>query len=80
VKSIGIPRKIDHLGRIVVPVEFRRLLGIHDGDELEIALDGDHLLLRKVDPACALCGAIADLQPFRDRQVCAGCIDELRST
>ena len=77
-KTIGIPRKVDHLGRIVVPVEFRRLLGINDGDEVEIALEGDHLVLTKREPGCALCGAITDLRPVRDRQVCGECVAQLR--
>jgi len=42
----GIVRKIDDLGRIVVPAEMRRVLGIREGDELEIALDGDHVEIR----------------------------------
>ena len=77
-KTVGIPRKIDDLGRIVVPVEFRRLLGIREGDELEIALEGDRLVLTRMAPACALCGAIADLRPFRERQVCGDCVEKMR--
>lgn len=76
-RTVGIPRKIDDLGRVVIPVEFRRVLGIHEGDQLEITLDGDHLLLRRIDPACVFCDGVADLRPFRDRWVCASCVGEL---
>ena len=78
-KSTGIPRKVDDLGRIVVPVEFRRLLDIHEGDELEVTLEDDRIVLSRVDARCALCGRGDDLQPFRDRHVCRGCRTELRS-
>ena len=76
-KSTGIPRKVDDLGRIVVPVEFRRLLNIHEGDELEVTVEGGRLVLTRVDPACALCGGTTELHPFRDRHVCATCLGEL---
>ena len=77
-KSQGIPRKVDDLGRIVIPAEFRRLLGIQDGDELEVTVEGDRLVLARIDPSCAICGATHDLRPFRDRHVCATCRSELR--
>ena len=51
-RTVGLPRKVDHLGRVVIPVEFRRLLGIQDGDEVEVTMDGDRLVLARVDPAC----------------------------
>jgi transcriptional pleiotropic regulator of transition state genes len=77
VRTVGIPRKVDHLGRIVVPVEFRRLLGIHEGDELEVTMDGDRVVLTRVEPACVFCEGIADLRSHRARWVCASCLGEL---
>jgi transcriptional pleiotropic regulator of transition state genes len=77
VKTVGLPRKVDHLGRVVIPVEFRRLLGIVEGDEVEITMDGDRLVLVRVEPACVFCGSITDLRHFRDRWVCAGCASEI---
>ncbi len=76
-KTVGLPRKVDHLGRVVIPVEFRRLLGIVEGDEVEITMDGDRLVLARVEPACVFCGSIADLRRFRDRWVCAVCASEV---
>lgn len=77
VKTVGIPRKVDHLGRIVVPVEFRRLLGIHEGDELEVTMDGDTVVMRRVEPACVFCDAPRGLTSVRDRWVCASCAVEV---
>lgn len=78
-RTVGIPRKVDHLGRIVVPVEFRRLLGIHEGDELEVVMEGDRIVLAKVDPACVFCESIAGLRPFREKWVCEACASDLRA-
>ena len=76
-KTTGLPRKVDHLGRIVVPVELRRLLGIKEGDELEVSLDDDRIVLVRPATDCALCHGTDDLRPFHDRHVCAGCVAEL---
>lgn len=76
-KTVGLPRKVDHLGRVVIPVEFRRLLGIVEGDEVEITMDGDRLVLARVEPACVFCGSITDLRRFHERWVCGGCASEV---
>ena len=75
----GVPRKVDHLGRVVVPVEFRRALGLREGDEVAVALEGNRLVLAKVTPACTFCGAATELRPFKGRHVCQACAAELRS-
>ena len=72
-KSNGLPRRIDHLGRIVVPVELRRRLGINPGDELEVAVQDEAITLVKARPSCVFCGSEADLAPFRERMVCQSC-------
>lgn len=76
-RTVGLPRKVDHLGRVVIPVEFRRLLGIVEGDEVEVTMEGDRLLLSRVEPACVFCASITDLRRFRDRWVCAPCAAEV---
>lgn len=76
-KSIGMARKVDDLGRIVLPVELRRQLGIRAGDELDIAVDGNTVLLHKIEARCVFCGAETELQGFRDKQVCADCLKEM---
>lgn len=80
VKNIGMARKVDDLGRIVLPVELRRMFGIRTGDELEIAVDGETICLKKVELGCALCGSMEGLRPYREKQVCTACAVELSAT
>ncbi|MEN3314874.1 MAG: AbrB family transcriptional regulator, transcriptional pleiotropic regulator of transition state [Acidimicrobiaceae bacterium] len=75
--SAGITRTIDRLGRIVVPVEFRRALAIGDGDHVEISLEAGRIVMTKVEQACVFCAASTDLRPYRDRLVCAPCVGAL---
>lgn len=76
-KSIGMARKIDHLGRIVLPSELRRLFGIHEGDYLEISVDGDNIVLNKIEERCTFCSSASDLRPHRTKLVCASCVAEI---
>jgi transcriptional pleiotropic regulator of transition state genes len=76
-KNTGMARKVDDLGRIVLPVELRRLHGIHTGDALEISVDGDAIVLRKIQVGCVFCGATDGLSTYRDAAVCAECISRL---
>ena len=73
----GIARKVDELGRIVLPVEIRRALGLATGDELDISLDEGTVVMRKVEARCTFCAGSDDLRAFRGRQVCASCAAEL---
>jgi AbrB family transcriptional regulator, transcriptional pleiotropic regulator of transition state genes len=66
-------RRIDGLGRIVIPVELRRLYGIRPGDALEISVDGDAIVLRKLERTCVFCSALVELIDFRGRWVCRSC-------
>jgi transcriptional pleiotropic regulator of transition state genes len=72
-------RRVDALGRIVLPAELRRSLGITEGDQLDIReLDGT-IVMAKHNDACALCASEEDLVAFRDRYVCSSCIAQLRT-
>jgi AbrB family transcriptional regulator, transcriptional pleiotropic regulator of transition state genes len=73
-RSLGMARKVDDLGRIVLPVELRRLFGIRSGDELEISVDEGAILLRKIEARCAICESTEGLQEFRAKQLCADCL------
>jgi len=75
--SAGITRTIDRLGRIVVPVEFRRALAIGDHDHVEISLEADRIVMTKVERACVFCASADDLRPHRDRLVCTPCVTAL---
>ena len=80
-KSTGIVRKVDELGRIVLPIELRRTLGIEEKDALEIYVDDNMVMLKKYEPACIFCGSCEDLLEYRGKLLCEKClqeIDELR--
>ena len=76
-KSTGVVRKVDELGRIVVPIELRRTMDINVKDTLEIFVEGDQIILKKYHPACVFCEEIHDLQTFRGKNVCRDCLAEL---
>jgi transcriptional pleiotropic regulator of transition state genes len=76
-KNTGMARKVDDLGRIVLPVELRRLHGIHTGDALEISVDGDAIVLRKIAHGCVFCSSADGLSRYRDQSVCEACRDGL---
>jgi transcriptional pleiotropic regulator of transition state genes len=77
VKSTGVVRKIDELGRIVLPSELRRVFGIHEGDELEISVDGERVILQKRQDLCLFCGADQPEIEYKDRRICQSCAAEL---
>lgn len=70
----GIVRHIDDLGRIVIPMELRRTLGIHVKDPISISVDGDRIVLEKYHDRCAICGSSEETVVVRDRAMCAECI------
>ena len=76
-KSLGIIRYIDHLGRIVIPKEIRDTLDIQDKDPVEIYTEGDSILLRKHQLTCIFCGKGASLSVYKNKPVCADCISDL---
>ena len=76
-KTTGIIRKIDELGRIVLPVELRKKMGIGQHDAIEIYVDGDKVILKKHGNECVFCGASKDLLEYKGKSVCASCIRNL---
>lgn len=72
-KSTGIVRKIDELGRVVLPIELRRTMGIAEKDPLEIYIDSEKIILKKYEPACVFCGNASDVQVFHGKNVCREC-------
>jgi len=76
-KSTGVVRKIDELGRIVLPSELRRVFGIREGDELEISVDGERVILQKRQDVCLFCGNENPNIQFKGRFVCGACAGEL---
>ena len=77
--NTAMVRKIDDLGRIVIPAETRRLFNIHEGDELAISVDGDSIIIRKLDATCVFCGSTEEVDDFKGRGVCSSCRGALAS-
>ena len=73
-KATGIVRKIDELGRIVLPIELRRTLGIEEKDRIEIFVDGESIILRKYQPACIFCDNAKDIINYKGKNICPDCI------
>ncbi|OPJ60973.1 AbrB/MazE/SpoVT family DNA-binding domain-containing protein [Clostridium oryzae] len=78
-KSTGIVRKVDELGRIVIPKETRDLLFIHEGDSLEIFVDENSIYLKKYAPGCKFCGDMKNIEMFKGVYICEECRKELRA-
>ena len=76
-KSTGIFRRIDTLGRFVRPKELRKSLDINQNDYLQIFLEGDTIILKKSQLSCTLCGSSDDLVDYRDKKICRNCLNEL---
>ena len=77
-KSTGIVRRIDELGRIVLPAELRRTLNIGERETMEIFVDGSSIVLKKYQPACIFCDDARDVINFKGKNVCPTCIKELQ--
>lgn len=78
IKATGIVRKVDELGRIVLPIELRRNLDINIKDPIEIYVNGDAILLKKYQPTCIFCGNAENVKRVHDKNVCSNCIEELK--
>ncbi len=77
-KSTGIVRRVDELGRIVLPIELRRTLDIEIKDPLEIYVDGNTIILKKYEPACVFCGNAKDIVTFNGKNLCPNCINKIK--
>ena len=76
-KSVGHARKVDELGRIVLPIELRRALDIAEKDVLEIYQEGSTIVLKKYEPSCIFCGSDKSVSAFKNKMVCAECLQAL---
>lgn len=76
-KATGVVRKIDELGRIVLPVELRRTLNIGVKDSMEIFVDGENIVLKQYRPCCIFCGEGADIVSYKGKNICRGCISKI---
>ena len=77
-KSTGIVRKVDELGRIVIPIELRRTLDIEIKDSLGIYVEGDQIILMKYNPSCIFCGDAKDIINFKGKNICKNCLENIK--
>lgn len=76
-KATGIVRKVDELGRIVIPIELRNKLDIAIKDPIEIFVEGSSIILKKYEPNCIFCGNSKELTSYKDKLVCSKCLTKL---
>ena len=77
-KATGIVRRLDDLGRIVLPIELRRTLNLEIKDPVEIFTENDCVILKKFEPTCIFCGSSKEVTDFKGKTVCASCLKELK--
>lgn len=76
-KSTGIIRRVDELGRVVIPIELRNKFGIAEKDPIEIFVDGSNIVLKKFEPNCIFCGKSKELTEYKDKLICKKCLERL---
>ncbi len=77
-KPSGIIKKIDEMGRIVIPKEIRTTMGVDTGDRLQFFIDGDSVVMKKLSVSCIFCGSENDLTELNEKHICAECISKLK--
>ena len=77
-RSLGIVRKMDQLGRLVIPKETRRMFNLNEGDPVEIFTDGDKIIIKKYAPGCHCCGNLEDLTDVLGLKICPKCLKEFK--
>ncbi|MBS5926147.1 MAG: AbrB/MazE/SpoVT family DNA-binding domain-containing protein [Clostridium paraputrificum] len=76
-KATGIVRKVDELGRMVIPIELRRIRDINVGDSVEIFSDNDQIILKKYEPSCTFCLELKEVINYKGKNICKKCLEEL---
>src|SRR5690606_3901763 len=76
-KPAGVVRKVDQLGRIVLPKSLRKRYLMNEGDPVEIFVQADHIILERYRPKCVFCGSMEEVREFKERYVCGGCMEEM---
>lgn len=80
-RNVGIVRKIDKLGRVVLPKELRKIYNIRENQTaLEIYVDGEEIILKKYDPACVFCGEAKGVTNFKGKLVCKDCLENIKES
>ena len=79
-KSTGIVRRLDELGRLVIPIEIRNKFNISERDPIEIYVDGSNIILTKFESTCIFCGNTKNLSEFKGKNICNSCLKKLSNT
>ncbi|MEB3102444.1 AbrB/MazE/SpoVT family DNA-binding domain-containing protein [Ferviditalea candida] len=77
-KPVGVVRKVDQLGRIVLPKSLRRRYQMNEGDPVEILVQGDHIILERYKPKCVFCSSMDSVVEFKNRHICSPCMEDMR--
>ena len=78
-KSTGIVRKVDELGRVVIPIELRNQFKIKEKDPIEIFVDGSSIILKKFEMSCLFCGNTKKLVTYKDKLICNKCLKQIKT-
>ncbi len=78
-KSTGIVRRMDELGRVVIPIELRNQFQIAEKDPIEIFVDGSSIVLKKYEKSCLFCGNTKKLTTYKDKLICSKCIKQIKT-
>jgi len=78
IKSLGTTRTIDNLGRVVLPAELRKTLGLKEKDTMEIYTEGEFIMLKKFEAGCTFCGEVRDIINYKGKNICKKCRKELK--
>ena len=76
-KSTGVVRRVDELGRVVIPIEIRRIHPISEKDPLEIFVEGDSIILKIYESSCIFCSSTEDIKEFNGKNICNGCASKI---
>ncbi|MGG3471529.1 AbrB/MazE/SpoVT family DNA-binding domain-containing protein [Neobacillus pocheonensis] len=77
IKPTGIVREVDELGRVVLPMELRRTMGIGRKDAVEISVEGNWVVIQPYKQFCHFCGSDKDISPFKGKYICETCVGDL---
>lgn len=77
-KPTGFVKKIDEMGRIVIPKNVRKTIGAEIGDSLQFFIDGDNIIMKKFSQSCVFCGSESDLTELNEKYICADCAAKLK--
>lgn len=77
-KDTGVVRKIDPLGRLVIPIEVRRELGLNENEPVEMYVENKRVIIEKYNPSCLICGETENVKKINEKSICDSCINKIK--